>query len=216
MTAGFERSSKPWPYWMLRYVGANDPQAFNDLVWSVGGSPPYGKVSRKEAELVYKLIETYQGPGSASQALYDRVSERLGGRPEAVTALEVFSIHNRIASEPSAYTKADVDAGLALARGLKHVGITCYFLLLRAGLAYRGGDINEAENDTPEALSALVPLVAEDLVYLEQARKAAQNAASFCAMAGNLTKAKLAAEVLRSLGAEERLGSLHDRLLGPS
>jgi hypothetical protein len=216
MTTGSDRSSKPWPYWMLRYVASNDPRAFSDLVWSVGGSPPYGKVNYEEAELVYKLLETFQGPGAASPALYDRVSERLGGRPDAVTALEVFRIHDRIASDPSAYTKEDVDAGLALAGELNHVGLTCYFLLLRAGLAHRNGDIDDAKSDTLDALTALVPLVAEDPVYLEQARKAAQNAASFCAMEGDLVRAKLAAEILRSLGAEQRLGSLRDRLLGAS
>src|SRR4051794_41931081 len=105
MTETSDNSSKPWPYWMLRYVAANDPRAFHDLVWSIGGSPPYGGVSYEEAELVYHMLKEYQGPGEASQAQYDSISERLGGRPEAVTALEIFRIHDRIASHSPAYTK---------------------------------------------------------------------------------------------------------------
>jgi hypothetical protein len=138
----------------------------------------------------------------------------LGGRPDAVMALEVFRIHDRIATDPSAFTHEDVDAGLAVAEELKHEGLCYYFLLLRAQLAHRNGDIDQAKRHTLVALQPLVRLAVEDPAYLEQARKAAQNAASFSAMEGDFHSARLAAEVLRALGAEQRLGWLRDRLLG--
>jgi hypothetical protein len=201
---------------MLRYVAANDRAAFNDLVWSVGGSPPYGKVGYDEAERIYKLLELFSGPGVAPGAAYDDIAALLGGRPDAVMALEVFRIHDRVASNPSGFARADVDAGLAIAQELEHAGLTGYFLLLRAQLAHGSGDIDEAKRDTLEALPLLVRLVAEDRVYLEQARKAAQNGASFSAMEGDFANARIAAEILNALGAGERLGPLREKLLGRS
>ncbi len=72
-------SSKAWPYWMLRYMMKDDEQAFEDLVWSVGGSPPYGGISYEEAKVVYHLIEDYRGKGMASPARYKAVRKFVTG-----------------------------------------------------------------------------------------------------------------------------------------
>src|SRR5687768_5529413 len=90
-----ERDDSPpaWPHWMARFVGSGgDEGAFWDLIWSVGGSPPYGGVGYDEASAVYELLEAYRGPGMAPDSHYDRVSGFLAGRPDAVLALEAFRI----------------------------------------------------------------------------------------------------------------------------
>ena len=73
-----KRADIPWPNWILRYVGADAPDAMEDLVWSVGGSPPYGGVSYDEASEVYNLLEKFMGPGKAPKAAYDSVLKFAG------------------------------------------------------------------------------------------------------------------------------------------
>src|SRR6185436_7424701 len=58
-------TSKPWPHFLIRYMLQNDESTFEDLIWSVGGSPPYGGVSYEEAKAIFELVENYRGPGTA-------------------------------------------------------------------------------------------------------------------------------------------------------
>jgi hypothetical protein len=73
-------SSKPWPHWVLRYIGANNQQAYWDAVTSVGGSPPWGGIGYDEAGAVYNLLEQYMGPSRASDSAYNAVAAYLAGR----------------------------------------------------------------------------------------------------------------------------------------
>src|SRR5213596_1439490 len=98
----------PWPYWMLRYVGSDAPQALEDLIWSVGGSPPYGGVSDDEASAVYDLLEDYRGPGAAEAASYTRVQSFIGSQSDSAIALEIFRCVDQIQSAADSYERAPV------------------------------------------------------------------------------------------------------------
>ena len=65
-TSSTARTALPGPHWMLRYIGTDDKDALNDLVWSAGGAPPYSGISHNEASAVFDLIEDYMGAGQAS------------------------------------------------------------------------------------------------------------------------------------------------------
>src|SRR5262245_47491464 len=97
-------SNTPWPYWMLRYIATDDEKAFWDLVWSVGGSPPYGGVSYEEAKAVYDLLEDYRGPGEASPSSYTAVKKFAKGNQERLDALEAFSINDKITSASDSFS----------------------------------------------------------------------------------------------------------------
>jgi hypothetical protein len=213
MAATPDPSSNPWPHWLLRYVAANNEQAFWDVVWSVGGSPPWGGITYEEAAAVYQLLELYRGPSMAPESAYTAVAEYLGGRPRDVLALEAFRIHDRIASRPEAITTADVEAGLQLAHELEHPALACYFALLLAQVTHESQNVGAAKDVLFEVLPALVALCMTDDVYFEQLLKAAQNAASFAVMDGDVEHARVAAQILRELGAEDRLGELGNYLL---
>jgi hypothetical protein len=206
-------SSQPWPHWVMRYIGANNQQAYWDAITSVGGSPPWGGIGYDEAGAVYNLLEQYMGPSTASDSAYDAVAAYLAGRPDDVLALEAFRIHDRIASNPEAFMEEDVAAGMELARQLNHPGVACYFALLQSQLFYQRNDVKAAKEQLFEVLQPFIMLAMIDPVYIEQVLKAAQNAASFAVMDGDIENARIAAMILRELGAEDRLGDLRDRLL---
>ena len=56
-----DRTTIPWHIWLLRYMATDDESAFEDLIWSVGGSPPYGDISYEEAGAVYDLLQEFRG-----------------------------------------------------------------------------------------------------------------------------------------------------------
>jgi len=213
ITAESDLTVLPWPFWLLRYVAANSEQAMWDAIWSVGGSPPYGGVGWEEASAVYNLLEQYRGPGRAPDDAYAAVERHLAGRPNDVLALEVFRIHDHIASDPTNVGSEDVEAGLDLAQRLDHMGLMCYFAMLQSQRAYEHQDIGAAKEISLQVLPVLMTLFADDPVYGLQLAKTAQSAASFAVMDGDVESGRLAAQVLRQLGDEDRLGSLRDSLL---
>jgi tetratricopeptide (TPR) repeat protein len=210
-----DKSSIPWPSWMLRYVSSGNERAFDDLIWSVGGSPPYGGVSWKEAEAVYKLLEEYRGPGEASANAYDTLMGLIRGKADALRAVEVFRLHDRISSNSETYEDRDLTQGEQLALAAAHQGLQTYFQLLRAGLAYRNGEIPEAARQTSAALTVLQALILKDPVYTDQLMKAAKNSVSFAALDGDFAFARTVDAQMQAFGGGEVLSDIRS-MLGPA
>lgn len=185
-----EKTEVAWPHWMLRYVGSDDEDAMEDLIWSVGGSPPYGGVSYDEASAVYDLLEEYRGPGSASGTAYDRVESFVGSDAERKLALDIFRCADEIQSEAASYGMQPVQRGLALSRQAGHRAAEASFLAFEAGLRYREGDLAAARDRTLEALDIFLAAAEEDPVYAKRVRQTAQNAVSLTAMSGDHARAR--------------------------
>lgn len=187
MTESRERdpTKVAWPYWMRRFIATDDENAFMDLVWSVGGSPPYGGVSYDEAKAVYELLEDYRGPGTASKTSYARVAQYAKGDPQRADALEAFRINDEITSGPDSFETDVVARGSRLAAKLGDNGLRCLFLAYDAQLAHRGGDLARARDLTLEALKLVLPVAAEDTAYAKRVAQLAQNAVSLTALAGD-------------------------------
>jgi len=194
-----DTTSLAWPHWLLRFAASDDPDAFEQLIWSVGGSPPYGGVSQKEASAVYELLEDYHGPGMASAVAYAKVAKFLKD-PKTRRALELFRIRDRIASAPEDVSPEDVNEGLRLATELSHRGCHAYFQLLAAQLFHQRGDIAAARQYALTALTTFAALSLEDRAYMGQMLKAAVNATSFSAMEGEFAAAR------QTLGLVEAYG----------
>ena len=211
-----EPTAQPWPYWMLRFIASNgDEDAYSDLVWSVAGSPPYGGVGVAEADAVYELLEAYVGPGVAGADCYDRVSRLLDGRPDAVLALAVFRIHDRIASDPDGFAPSDVAAGRTFATESGHAGLATYFDLLAAEVALRNERITVAKDLLLAVLPRLTALAADDRAYVGQARVVAQNAAEVAATVGDTNRARIATAVMEVLAADPALAARYATDLAP-
>jgi tetratricopeptide (TPR) repeat protein/CHAT domain-containing protein len=184
-----ERQSHPWPFWMLRYIASGDREAFNDLIWSVGGSPPYGNVSYNEASAVYDLLEEYRGPGTAPAAAYEAVQKYIGGNTERMQALELFRIHDRIASNADDYTDEDVSDGLELATAVGHSGMRAYFLNLQGSTHNKRQDIPAAKAAFLNSLSLFLTAWAEDQAYADRVMTDFQNAIILCVADGDFARA---------------------------
>src|SRR5918996_11524 len=115
-------SSKAWPHWMLRFVAANEDDSLSDLIDSVTAEAPYGQVSASEAEAIRGLIESHQYEVVIPEIVYQSALKLIQNSPEKSSALDVFRLHDRIASSP-ADSSADAVEGLALAERLGHDGL---------------------------------------------------------------------------------------------
>ena len=207
--------SLPWPYWLTRAILANGEEAWMDAVWSVGGSPPYGGVSYDEAAAVYALLEAYLGPGMAPSSAYDAVATQLGGAPDSVLALEIFRLHDEIASREVAHaTRDEIDAGKALAQDLRDPRAALYFELLDGDLAVREERITDARDRFIACAGTLNAMAVEDPVYIPRLVDVMVNVASLSVRDGDFEVARTMATALQVLGQADRLGELQEVLLG--
>lgn len=210
-----DQPAPPWPYWLTRAILASGEDAWMDAVWSVGGSPPSGGVSYDEGAAVYELLEAYRGPGMASSSSYDAVAAHLGGDPAAVLALEIFRLHDVIASRDSPHaTREEIDAGIALAEDLRDPRAMLYFELLDGDLAIQEERLTDAKERFIACAGALQALVVEDPVYVPRLADVMLNVTSLSVLDGDFVTARSTAAVLQMLGQADRLGELKEVLLG--
>jgi hypothetical protein len=207
--------SFPWPYWVTRAILANAEEAWMDAVWSVGGSPPYGGISYEEGAAVYQLLEAYLGPGMAPSSAYDAVAMQLGGAPESVLALEIFRLHDAIASrDVGPPTREEIDAGKALAQDLGDPRAALYFELLEGDLAVTEERITDARNLFLTCANELNAMAVEDPVYVARLIDVMVNVATLSVSDGDFDVARTMATALQLLGQADRLGELREVLLG--
>jgi hypothetical protein len=190
MDAAADPATIAWPEWMLRYVATDDQGSLEDLMWSVGGSPPYGGVSYEEAAAVYALLEDYHGPGTASDASYQAVHAFLKPHSRPALALETFRCVDAIQSDDEGYSLEPVHRGRDLSRQLRHDGAEAGFLSFEAGWHIRQGDDESARRLTRRALEMFLPLAEADEAYAKRVSQTAVNAVSLTARTGNLDAAR--------------------------
>lgn len=186
-----DRTSIPWPEWVLRSISTGTTEALHDAIWSVGGSPPYGDVSYEEAAAVYELLEQFSGPGMASEEVYNGVRRLIADDTERLDVLEIFRISDRISSNPEVFTVEDAALGLSLARKIEHIGAQAYFNSLLAEFDHRNGNIPAARARILEVLPVFSVLAAQDNAYIDRMLATLQNTISFCAMDGYFDTARM-------------------------
>jgi hypothetical protein len=175
---------------MLRYIGANNEEAHWDLIWSVGGSPPYGGVSTEEAGAVYELIESYRGAGQASSESFEAVRRLIQGRPDALGALDAFECHDTIVSDSENISLAHAQRGREISERLGHDGARASFLILEGQAHLQRGDAFTAKQMFQDALPLYASLAAHDPVYNDRLGAVAQNSISLAANEGDIATAR--------------------------
>jgi hypothetical protein len=201
---------KPWPDHMLRYIASEDQNVLNDLIWSVGGSPPSGGISYDEAGAVYELVEQYYGHGlkTAPKSAYDKVRKFLKSDRKKLNTLDLFQCYDHIVSSQNTFSKKEVDHGLSLCKKLGHTPALMYFLSLLAEVLYRDGNIGKAKDILVDILPTYMYEASQDVVYSARAVAAVQNAISFTAMDGDFPAARQMLDKLGHLispGAREQI-----------
>ncbi len=184
-----DETSMPWPHWLLRSMLADDEASFTQLLWSVGGSPPYGGISYEEAEAVYLLIEDFRGAGAASPERYAAVHAFLDEAPDRARVLELFRCYDDIVSATGPYPAARVADGLTIATQLDAPSAVALFKLLQAGVFEREGDDATAAKTTLEALVMLLREAEHDDSGAKRIEQAAQNAVALTARSGDIERA---------------------------
>jgi hypothetical protein len=182
-------TSLGWPHWMVRFMLQDSEQAFEDLIWSVGGSPPYGGIPYEEAGAVYTLIENFRGKGMASPTHYAAVRKLIRGDPERQHVLDLFQCHDQIVSASDSYSRAVADKGLAIAESIGEPASIALFKLYQAGTYTRTGANAQAATLTLEALDLLLKAAEHDPGLAHRVEQAAQNAVAMTALAGDPEKA---------------------------
>jgi len=183
-------TSQAWPHYMLRYMLQDDADTMEDLIWSVGGSPPYGGVSYEEAAAVYELIEDFRGKGEASPERYKAVHKFVDGNPERRRVLDLFQCYDRIVSASDSYSKDVVAEGLAIAQAMGDRGAVGLFTMFDAGIEAREGRNGAAADLTLAALDSLLMAADENPASRNRVAQAAQNAVALTALAGDVPRAK--------------------------
>ena len=186
---GDDRTSKPWPYWMLRFMIQDDSDSFEDLIWSVGGSPPYGGIAYEEAAAVYELLEDFHGAGTAAADKYEAVHKFVKGNVDRSRMLDLFRCYDEIVSVPDAYSRETADRGLAIATKIGDPGAIGLFKLFQAGIHIREGNNGKAASGTVEALGSLLEAAEKDPTSAHRVEQAAQNAVTLTALAGKKARA---------------------------
>lgn len=201
-------SSLGWPHWMVRYMLHDSAEALEDLIWSVGGSPPYGGISFEEAAAVFELLESFRGKGAASAAHYAAVRKLIRGHPERERVMDLFQCYDEVVSASDSYSRTVADQGVAVAESIGAPAPIALFKMYQAGVAGRDGENAEAAALTIEALELFLSAVEDDPGLAPRVAAAAQNAIALTAMAGDRAKA---ARLLNDLsevlapGAESQL-----------
>lgn len=182
-------TTKPWPHWMLDHMLQDDADSMENLIWSVGGSPPYGGISYEEAAAVYALIEDFRGPGRASPARFEAARRFLKQDPHRARMLELFRCYDAIVSDPGAYAQAATDEGLEIATQMHEQAAIGLFQLFHAGVLIRAGKNAAAAERTVEALENLLQAAEGRPACAHRVESAAQNAVVLTAMAGDRARA---------------------------
>lgn len=198
-----DRTEVKWPFWLVRYIVSDSKEAFEDLIWSVGGSPPYGGVDYDEAAAVYELLEDFRGVRRASESLYAKVEKFIINKPVEMKALEAFRIYDKVASNSETYTLKDLRIGSEDAINVVDQPLTSYFNLLKAGVHYRDGDFVNAYEYAIKGVDPLITFTQNDPVYLGRLSAAFTNSAIFANLNGDMAEARRCALEL------EKIGRLH-------
>jgi tetratricopeptide (TPR) repeat protein len=211
-SSNINATSIPWPTWLIRYIASDDRNAFNDVIWSVGGSPPYGGVSYEEASAVYDLLESHLGQGMAPESAYEKVRQFIDKKPERLYALEAFHCYDHIKSSPDAYSEQDITNGIALSNKLDNEGLQAFFISLQAQLLYKAGEISKARQLIDKALSIFVTLASKDHAYTKRVADLTTNAASFMVMDADFATARKIMNQLADVGDKEGFDRMHKML----
>jgi hypothetical protein len=208
-----ERTEVKWPFWMVRYIVADNQESLDDLIWSVGGSPPYGNVDYDEAEAVYELVEGFMGAGRSKEKLYAKVEKFIINKPLEFKAIEAFRIYDRVASNSEGYTLNDLRIGNEEAVNVVDEPLNSYFNLLKAQLMYNSGNLVEAYDLADKSVNPLLRFAQSDKVYLNRLSQALTNTAIFATLNGDLAEARRCAFELKKIEKTSMLANFEDLLL---
>ncbi len=209
-----------WTPWLLRAVGASTHQALSDALGAIDQAGRDHRITSVQRDALVRLIEQFGGPGAVDANTAATAVEAVQDT-EAATALDLFLLHDAVASGETEVGLDQVREGAETADALGATGAAAYFRGVWAQHAANDADLAEAALDEARAaLAGYTSLVGTDPVYLGKRAVAAVLVAQLAAAGGNgeLTATATATAVadidgMLATAPAERTEDLNDNLV---
>lgn len=162
-------STLPWTDWMLRMIGCGGtPQALSDLLGVINESQKKGRLSETEAEALYRTLEQYFGPGEVDEATARTVRDTFSQRLPERDVLDLFLLHDQLASGEKGIPLSEVQRAMRLARELGSLGSEMYFTGIWCQRAASLGALEPAVGTLWSVLKNYEDLAARDGEYADR------------------------------------------------
>jgi hypothetical protein len=157
-------STLPWTYWLLRMIGSGTQQTIADVFGVIDGQRKTGVITAAEADALDRLIEQFVGPGTVDDATASHVRRTFPSGNEQIV-IELFLLHDRLASGDANVTLPEIQAGVQFSEELKSPDACVFFLGVFGQYLAQAGYLDEAIIAAEQALDGCETLVAADAEY---------------------------------------------------
>jgi hypothetical protein len=157
-------SPLPWTHWLLRVIGSGSRQTLADFWGVVDLQRRTGRLSATEADALDRLMEQFIGPGAVDAATAAEVRQVFATGEEG-PVIELFLLHDRLASGDPTVSVEEIEAGVYLSEGLESDPGRVFFLGVWAQHAAQRGDLVRAIPAAEVALEMSAELAATDAEY---------------------------------------------------
>jgi tetratricopeptide (TPR) repeat protein len=178
-------TSGHWTDWMLRMIATGEKQATSDLLGSIDQAARTGGITIDEQRALNELIEQYFGPDEVDPGTARTALATFQGQETELSVLELFFIHDRLASGADDVSLEQIWDAVEQAKRLKAKGATAYFQAVWAERAAQDNRLHEALDAGKEAVEAYQRLVPNDPEYEQKLGMTALLTAGIADACGN-------------------------------
>jgi hypothetical protein len=158
-------SSLPWTSWLLRVIGSGSEQTIADFWGVVDVQRRTGRLPATKADALDRLMEQFVGPGTVDAGTVGAVRRVFAADAQEQKVIELFLLHDRLASGDTSVTLREIDAGVRLSEQLGSDGAHVFFLGVWAQHTAQGGNVAAAIRAAEVALGKCDKLVKSDPEY---------------------------------------------------
>jgi CHAT domain len=155
-------STQSWTHWMLRMIGCPTEQATKDLFGVISQASKNKRLLKKEEEALNRLLEQYAGPGEIDEETAAQVLDVFSSKPHERDVIELFIIHDRLASGQAKVSIEEIDRAIQLSKKLGSIGAETYFASVRCQKTAEMGQIEQAIAMGWDVLEQTEKLASED------------------------------------------------------
>lgn len=157
-------SSLPWTHWLLRVIGSGSQQTLADFWGVVDLQRRTGRLSATAADALDRLIEQFIGPGTVDAATAEQARRQFASGEER-QVIDLFLLHDRLASGDPTVSMEEIEAGVYLSDELKSDHGQVFFLGVWAQHVAQRGNLPRAIPAAEAALELSATLAAADREY---------------------------------------------------
>lgn len=158
-------STESWMVWVLRMIGAGTRQTIADVWGVVEVQRATGTLSAEHADAIDQLIEQFVGPGTVNEETRDLVRATFAQGSLESAVVELFLLHDRLASGDPSVSIAEMAHGAQVSELLGADGARAFFLGVLAQHVAQAGYLDDAIQLAEEVLVVCERLAEADPEY---------------------------------------------------